>query len=474
MTTLNTTANVYLAYIMQQMTKPIRRQGTLISFLPFCFAQQFLPHILFWQGFQLLKTLKKLFQDAGTLSFMEGIAFIARIYILKHVVHLFNSSLKVGQMFKDVADGNRAFQGTDSIGEMGLKRWFEHLFFSGHFAKNFLKHRKFTNIDYRADVGFSPGHVPNKSVLGLILDIIRINSAQSNTHLDIFYSSAAINQLKSSKERIKCVFYVHGGAFTIGNKTMCTRLVMDLIEQGYFVFSINYRLAPDHRLDIQLEDVNCGLRWADKYAYTYLCERNGVVPELIQPKMEMLIVGESAGGYHALMPTLGYHFDEEPEYKIPEHLTSAGPKIVGCIDIYGVKDLADENEFVSRIDPAGAYRALINRVSPLTLAKLSEGLKTISPYSILKLIAENETTANGVPPIITFHGTHDSLVNYDTSVEFHKVLKELRKKNSQKVIVPDMLFTIPYGRHAFNLLTTSMSFSVSDVSLKFAEKCFKN
>ena len=82
------------------------------------------------------------------------------------------------------------------------------------------------------------------------------------------------------------LLYFHGGGFSIGSlrthDTMCKHLVKLL---GYKIFSVEYRLAPEHPFPIPLEDCDQAMDWLIENA-----DNLGVDPEKID------VGGDSAGG----------------------------------------------------------------------------------------------------------------------------------------------------------------------------------
>src|ERR1051325_2539019 len=78
--------------------------------------------------------------------------------------------------------------------------------------------------------------------------------------LDVYRPKAA------SKEPLPAVVWMHGGAWAYGDKE--NPLGATLAYQGYFVVSINYRLAPAHKFPAALEDCKCAVRWLRANAAT--------------------------------------------------------------------------------------------------------------------------------------------------------------------------------------------------------------
>src|SRR4030095_12670147 len=80
---------------------------------------------------------------------------------------------------------------------------------------------------------------------------------------------------------------VHGGGFVRGDKqTYIKPLFAPLSEAGFTWFTINYRLAPEHRWPACAEDVETAVRWIKSHAKEYKVDANRIA-----------LIGESAGGH---------------------------------------------------------------------------------------------------------------------------------------------------------------------------------
>lgn len=80
------------------------------------------------------------------------------------------------------------------------------------------------------------------------------------------------------------VLYVHGGGFRILSKDTHWVMALAFARRGYLVFTINYRLAPEHRYPAALEDAATALGWVARNAASY-----GGDPS------RLVLAGESAG-----------------------------------------------------------------------------------------------------------------------------------------------------------------------------------
>src|SRR5438876_5746407 len=97
------------------------------------------------------------------------------------------------------------------------------------------------------------------------------------------------------------VIWIHGGALIMGHRGGIDGTLRDkLVNAGYAVVSIDYRLAPETKLPAILEDVQDACKWVREKG-----------PELfhIDPR-KIAVMGGSAGGYLTL--TTGYRVEPRP------------------------------------------------------------------------------------------------------------------------------------------------------------------
>src|SRR3989442_10540607 len=93
------------------------------------------------------------------------------------------------------------------------------------------------------------------------------------------------------------VVFIHGGALMMGDRKMSAKpgsLFEALLNAGFVVVSIDYRLAPQVKLPTIIEDVRDACQWVRQEG-----------PKLfgINPR-ELFVMGQSAGGY--LTQVAGY------------------------------------------------------------------------------------------------------------------------------------------------------------------------
>ncbi len=90
----------------------------------------------------------------------------------------------------------------------------------------------------------------------------------------------------ASRERLPVLLYLHGGGFVIGNlethDSLCRQLAL---RSGAAVVALDYRLAPEHRFPVAVEDSWAGMRWLA-----------GNAASLGLDASRLAVGGDSAGG----------------------------------------------------------------------------------------------------------------------------------------------------------------------------------
>lgn len=128
---------------------------------------------------------------------------------------------------------------------------------------------------------------------------------------------------KSGDEIRPVILWIHGGALITGNRRGLNAMQAEkYLNAGYTIVSIDYRLAPQAKLDQIIEDVQDAYRWV---------RHEG--PKLFRADPNRIaVVGHSAGGYLTLMA--GFRLTPRPK---------------ALVSFYGYGDIA--GEWYSRPDP---------------------------------------------------------------------------------------------------------------------------
>ena len=191
----------------------------------------------------------------------------------------------------------------------------------------------------------------------------------------------------------KTLIYIHGGGWLGGDKSDNIFQFVPFLEEGFNLFSLNYRMgvgtAPD-----AAEDVICALRWIVDGADQYQLDTENIY-----------ITGGSAGGHLALVSGFAPTSDDTYQCDVSDI------RIRGIINQFGITEIEKTEKFLSTYKPDWNYpSAWIGDME--RMGKISQ------KYSPVYMVNEN------VPPVITIHGSVDSVVPYAQSHLLENVLKE--------------------------------------------------
>ena len=115
-----------------------------------------------------------------------------------------------------------------------------------------------------------------------------------NTVMDVPYDKPEANTLqrfdyfypKMEKESYPCIFFIHGGAWSMGDKSHYTWFCKAIAECGYAVVNVNYRLFPGVTLYDTVEDCMNAIRFALKNSKNFRIDKSNV-----------FFAGDSAGAH---------------------------------------------------------------------------------------------------------------------------------------------------------------------------------
>ena len=202
------------------------------------------------------------------------------------------------------------------------------------------------------------------------------------------------------------ILFLHGGAFREGSRKECGHGYI-YTRRGYAVISIDYRLLPDVTLPSIIDDVRDALHWVRDRGP----ELAGIDPHRIGA------VGRSAGGYLALMAGM----------------FSSPPNVLASYYGFGnITRFHHESWFkLGGYHPAWSAEGASGG-RPKKLA--DDGL--LDRYSPAQLIKE------GYPPTVLLHGTADTMIPCDESVQMADSLA--------RAGVEHRLITVPDAGHGFD------------------------
>ena len=208
-------------------------------------------------------------------------------------------------------------------------------------------------------------------------------SEQEPMHrVDVYRPRSIGGSTESRKEPLPAVVFIHGGAWTLGDKANDAVHAKKLAARGYCVLSINYRLAPKHRFPAQLDDCKLALQWLTDNA-----DSLGVDAKRIG------IWGYSAGGHLSALLAL------EAE--------TGTPRPVACVSGGAPCDL-------TRFPPD---TQTLSGVFGGTPRSLPDVYRKASP---IVHVSEDD------PPMFLFHGSKDWLVSDENSNAMKQRLEEAK------------------------------------------------
>lgn len=173
-----------------------------------------------------------------------------------------------------------------------------------------------------------------------------------------------------------------------------------LLEAGYAVAKIEYRLSTQAKFPAQINDCKAALRWLRSHAteYGYDASRVGVH-------------GESAGGYLALL--LGFTADDPRYDRAEDAANNPSTRVAAIVDFYGPTD------FILRSKDQPAQTELPDgKVFQLLDGPVQKNLE------LAKLASPRLQVTSDDPPVLIFHGSADPTVLMNQSEGLREALQE--------------------------------------------------
>lgn len=218
-----------------------------------------------------------------------------------------------------------------------------------------------------------------------------------------------------------CVIVVHGGSWKSGDSKQLPELNTVLADAGYHVASINYRLAPQYKSPMPVQDVAAAMNYLRQHA-----------SELNIDTDNFVLLGRSAGAQIALLAAYT--------------LNETGLK--GVIDFYGPADMV--------WGYAAPARPLVMNSRKVMQDYLGGSYDDV-PHNYLASSPLNFVNKSSVPTLI-IHGENDVLVSYEHSTRLKKKLDENGIKN--------YLLSLPWATHAFDYTLTGPGGQLSTYAVK--------
>lgn len=270
-------------------------------------------------------------------------------------------------------------------------------------------------------------------------------SAATDQPQTVVYKKAQDCEIKAdvfgspTQGRKPVAVWIHGGALISGSRKLSAnaRVLRSLLDTGFVVVSIDYRLAPETKLPGIIEDVQDTFRWI----------RSNATSIHVDPD-RLVVCGGSAGGYltlmtgfcvnprpKALVPYWGYGDIVGPWYSRPDPFYLRQPAVtredaLAAVGHAAVSEPAPNNsrgKFYLYCRQQGLW--------PKQVAGHDPGTDDawFTEYCPIRNVTRE------YPPTMLVHGTADTDVPYEQS--------KMMAERLRTVGVQHQLVTVPEGGH---------------------------
>ncbi|MEH7155482.1 alpha/beta hydrolase [Neobacillus drentensis] len=237
------------------------------------------------------------------------------------------------------------------------------------------------------------------------------------------------------------VVYIHGGGLLWGTRE---EIQMDMVqiytENGFSVFSIDYRLAPETKLPDIIEDIKDALTWI---------ETEGPKQFSIDPQ-KIAVVGSSAGAFLALCTGMFHHNKPRAIVSFYGYGDITGKWATASSKFYSQKAIVPKetakrlasNQIITEGSVEERFLLyLYARQSGEWIQEIT-GINPLIHKEQLDKFCPVQNITKDYPPTLLLHGTKDVDVPYEQSVFMRAALV--------KQGVTAKLITIPNGEHVFD------------------------
>lgn len=255
-------------------------------------------------------------------------------------------------------------------------------------------------------------------LVGLIGFSLESKSAETNQleiQRDIQYAEVAEVQLTLDlhlprvKAREPLIVWVHGGAWRSGTKRSLP--LGKLVEEGYPVASVDYRLSTQAKFPAQVHDIKAAIRFLRGHGEKWHL-----------PTKKIVVAGDSAGGHLAALVGVSNR-NAELEGKVGnDHNQSSA--VQGIMSFYGAANLTT---ILKQSTPHG----LEVRVPALDL--LLGGQPDAVP-ELARLASPVFHVDHSDPPLLLLHGDQDPQMPINQSLELVGAYKKVNAPVQLEVV----------------------------------------
>lgn len=262
------------------------------------------------------------------------------------------------------------------------------------------------------------GEKPQKGAGGLVKQDAVDTSSITNKYLDVAYATTSESQKMDiylpenidESESVPVIVYIHGGGFKMGDKSSgVIASVLQGIEKGYAVVSVNYRMSGEETFPAAVEDVKAAIRYLRANSSEYNLDTENFA-----------VWGESAGGNLAAM--VGTTGDDTTFDNASLGNTDESSAVQAVVDWFGPLQFTEmDNQFAALgLTPKmGVTNSSTSPESAYIGVDISQNPEAAEKANPTNYISEND------PAFLIQHGTADTNVPITQSENFTTALKEI-------------------------------------------------
>ena len=207
---------------------------------------------------------------------------------------------------------------------------------------------------------------------------VRYATAHERQALDVYAPAGA--------KSLPVVFWIHGGGWQAGDRTMVALKPKAFTEAGFVFVSIGYRLLPTVDMGVLTQDVADALGWVHKNIATYGGDPN-----------RLLVMGHSAGGQLAALMCTDDRYVKAKGFSLST-IKGCVPVDADTFDIPAIIEVAETRARVHQLPlPTNGHRQKFGNdpakhrdFSAVTHVARDKG---IPPFLILHIAGNPDTTA---------------------------------------------------------------------------------
>jgi acetyl esterase/lipase len=191
------------------------------------------------------------------------------------------------------------------------------------------------------------------------------------------------------------IVFFHAGGWVAGDRTTVAQAILQEVTRGYAVASVEYRLAPQVRFPVPLQDAKTAIRWVKAHAAQFGLRADKV-----------FAAGSSAGGHLAAMVAVTPGLFEPGD--VPPDLAAQDSRVVAAVSFVGPLDLNSLGGEVGTWGP-GLVSTLLGCAAPAPDEPATCSQDAMAAASPVSYVTRDD------PPIYLSYGVEDTLVPPSTN-----------------------------------------------------------